>query len=55
MSILTKISNYASDLRLRRQRARTYMMVTSLPRDIQKDIGWPDAHDDVRAARRPYR
>lgn len=43
MSILSTISSYASDLRARRIRARTYLTLVSLPREIQKDIGWPDA------------
>ena len=44
MSFLSTITAYAVDLRARRQRARTYLEVTSLPREIQKDIGWPDAY-----------
>ncbi len=44
MSILSAIGNYAADIRQRRLRARTYLEVTSLPREIQKDIGWPDAY-----------
>jgi hypothetical protein len=33
--------------RARRDAARTERMISSLPPDVQKDIGWPQAHEDV--------
>ena len=48
MSILTRLSRYATDYRARRRQAQTYAHVTSLPREIQKDIGWPDAYRPSR-------
>lgn len=56
MSVLSTITRYAADYRARRRRMRTYMHLTSLPLEIQKDIGWIDAfidEDDER--RRPRR
>lgn len=44
MSFLNTISRCASDYQARRRRLRTYQEITSLPREIQKDIGWPDAY-----------
>lgn len=52
MSILNRLSRYATDYRARRLRARTYIEVTSLPREIQKDIGWPDAYAENEGPRR---
>ena len=48
MSILNTISRLASDYRARRRRLATYLEISSLPHDIQKDIGWPDAVDERR-------
>lgn len=44
MSILSTLSRLASDFRSRRLRARTHHHLASLPREIQKDIGWPASH-----------
>ena len=52
MSILNRLSRYATDYRARRRRVRTYIEITSLPREIQKDIGWPDAYAENEGPRR---
>lgn len=54
MSILNTITGYAHELRARRLRARTYLEITSLPREIQKDIGWPDAYAPSDAQARSF-
>jgi hypothetical protein len=43
MSLFETISQYATAYRARRRRYLTYLEISSLPREIQKDIGWPDA------------
>ena len=43
MSIITTIGNFAADYRARRRALQTYLQISALPREIQKDIGWPDA------------
>ena len=43
MSFLSMISRLAAERRTRRRRLRTYMQISNLPWEIQKDIGWPDA------------
>lgn len=48
MSILSTIARLASDYRLRRRRLATYIEVSKLPLDIQKDIGWPDPVEERR-------
>lgn len=55
MSILNAITAYAADLRERRLRARTYHEVTSLPLEIQKDIGWPDPAGAPETRTPPFR
>lgn len=45
MSLLTTITRFASNVRTRHRQARTLMFVSSLPFDIQKDIGWPDINE----------
>ena len=52
MLILSTIMRLASDYRARRRRLHTYLEVSNLPREIQKDIGWPDALTDTRRQRR---
>ncbi len=56
MSILNTITRYAADYRARRRRLRTYLTVSSLPLEIQKDIGWnelsADAEDALRVRRK---
>lgn len=53
MSILAAINRFANDYRARRRRLGTYLQVTALPLELQKDIGWPDAVDDQEGPRRP--
>ena len=53
MSIINTLNRYAADYRARR-RLRTYIEITNLPRDIQKDIGWPDALDNAPSARQGH-
>jgi hypothetical protein len=48
MSILNTISRAAAEYRARRRRLNTYLEISSLPLDIQKDIGWPDAYRRAR-------
>jgi hypothetical protein len=43
MSVFSSIGRYAADYRARRRRLQTYLQISALPREIQKDIGWPDA------------
>jgi hypothetical protein len=47
MSILNAFDQYVAGFRARRELARTERMITSLPPDVQKDIGWPQAHLDA--------
>lgn len=42
---------YFDRMRRMRQEIRTEQMICSLPREIRKDIGWPDAHAARRARR----
>jgi hypothetical protein len=44
MSILSNLSRFASDYRAARARHQTERSIRSLPAEIQKDIGWPDAY-----------
>ncbi|HEU4986191.1 MAG TPA: hypothetical protein VFT89_03910 [Rhizobiaceae bacterium] len=44
MSIVALISHYVEAYRVDRQRARTARLISSLPADIRKDIGWPASH-----------
>jgi hypothetical protein len=44
MSILSTIGRYAAEYRAARARYLTERQVRSLPTEIQKDIGWPDAY-----------
>lgn len=52
MSILSAITRFTSDYRARRRRMNTYLKITSLPLEIQKDIGWADAGEDEPRRRR---
>ena len=42
MSIYRNLLNFAADWRADRAFARTERLIGALPREIQKDIGWPD-------------
>jgi hypothetical protein len=44
MSIFSAISRLAHEYRDARSRHQTERQVQSLPYEIQKDIGWPDAY-----------
>lgn len=41
MSIFEQISQYTASLHERRRRRRTFRQINALPKEIQKDIGWP--------------
>lgn len=51
MSILGRLSQYARNYKDRRERMWTYLQVSSLPHEMQKDIGWPDI-DSRRSSKR---
>ena len=57
MTLLDTLTRYATDYQARRRRFRSYQEITSLPREIQKDIGWPDsyAEHEARLAERSRR
>lgn len=40
MSLFRTLHRFAADYRERRRRLRTYLEITSLAPEIQKDIGW---------------
>jgi hypothetical protein len=47
MSILRSIGRIAADFSAARARYHTEQTIRSLPAELQKDIGWPDAfHKD---------
>lgn len=43
MSILSSIGRIAADFSAARARHQTERTIRSLPVELQKDIGWPDA------------
>lgn len=45
MSVFTALGNLATQYRTARSRYLTERQVRSLPAEIQKDIGWPEAQD----------
>ena len=45
MSILSSIGRIASEFSAARARHQTERTIRSLPVELQKDIGWPDAFD----------
>lgn len=47
MSILSAINRLAGSYRDMRRLSRTERMISALPAEVRKDIGWPD----IRAAR----
>ena len=55
MFILSAIARLTADYRLRRRRLATSLQLYGLPREIQKDIGWPDPVDERRQPRRNRR
>ena len=44
MSILSNLSRFAADYKAARSRYLTERSIRTLPTEIQKDIGWPDAY-----------
>lgn len=52
MSLFTALHRFAHDFRARRLEARTRNHIQGLPREIQKDIGWPDVWHRARDASR---
>jgi hypothetical protein len=45
MSILSSIGRIAAEFTAARARHQTERTIRSLPIELQKDIGWPDAYD----------
>ena len=45
MSVISALSHLAHEYRAARSRYLTERQVRSLPLEIQKDIGWPDARE----------
>jgi hypothetical protein len=52
MSILSSIGRIAAEFSAARVRHQTERSVRSLPIELQKDIGWPDAFDSDTGYRR---
>ncbi|AWC23504.1 hypothetical protein WHT83_18890 [Aminobacter sp. P9b] len=52
MSILSSIGRIASEFNAARARYHTARSVRSLPLELQKDIGWPEAFDSETGYRR---
>ena len=48
MSIFGTFDRYLTSYRRLRQRVRAERMISSLPAEVQKDIGWPDAYEESR-------
>jgi hypothetical protein len=49
MTLYSTLARVAADWRSARTEARTRRIIASLPADVRKDIGWPDAADrDIR-------
>lgn len=48
MSILSTISRLAHEYSEARSRYLTERSISSLPIELQKDIGWPDAYETRR-------
>jgi hypothetical protein len=51
MSILSSIGRIATEFTAARARYRTERAIRSLPIELQKDIGWPEAADSNTMAR----
>lgn len=52
MSIFSSIGRIASELNTARARFNTARSIRSLPIELQKDIGWPEAFDSNTGYRR---
>lgn len=46
MTLYSTLARVAAHWRYARSEARTRRIIASLPADVRKDIGWPDALDD---------
>ena len=51
MSILSSIGRLATEFSAARARFQTERAIRSLPIELQKDIGWPEAADTKTGAR----
>lgn len=51
MSALQIARRYIGQFRRMREEIRTEQLINSLPKEIRKDIGWPDKHAARRAGR----
>ena len=51
-SILSTIGRIATELNAARTRYRTERAILSLPQELQKDIGWPEAGGTCRPTAR---
>ncbi|MBZ9676052.1 hypothetical protein [Mesorhizobium sp. ES1-1] len=51
MSILSSIGRIATEFNAARARYQTERAIRSLPIELQKDIGWPEAADAKAALR----
>ncbi len=54
MSIFSSIGRIAAEFSAARARLRTERAIRSLPAELQKDIGWPDALDNDKVYRRRH-
>lgn len=45
MSLLNALTHAAAGWQIARNQARTFRIIRSLPQEVQKDIGWPDAYE----------
>jgi Tfp pilus assembly protein FimT len=43
MTLYSTLARVAADWRYARSEARTRRIIASLPAEVRKDIGWPDA------------
>ena len=51
MNLLSAVRSYIGDLERRRRFYRTERMVSSLPPEVLKDIGWPGSADGIERNR----
>ncbi|WP_395451007.1 hypothetical protein ACHMW7_15175 [Aminobacter sp. UC22_36] len=54
MSILSSIGRIANEFSAARARFHTARSIGSLPLELQKDIGWPEAFDSKTGYRRGH-
>ncbi|TKT80054.1 hypothetical protein [Aquamicrobium sp. LC103] len=53
MSILTTVGRFITELNRNRVRNSTARLISELPLDMQKDIGWPSAYYNNRGRPNP--